>query len=104
MPTPSGVAAAARARCRSATHFASRGWMMTITTASPISAGTMSLNALCGSVSSKIAPTRPPQTEAEPSRIRRRRWPPSSDRYPYTPLATPGTSPTLFDTFASTGG
>ena len=78
--------------------------MMTITTASPISAGTMSLNALCGSVSSRIAPTSPPQTDAEPSRIRRRRWPPSSDRYPYTPLATPGTSPTLFDTFASTGG
>ena len=53
---------------------------MTITTASPISAGTISLNALCGSVSSKIAPTSPPQTDAEPSRMRRRRWPPSSDR------------------------
>jgi hypothetical protein len=40
----------------------------------------MSLNALAGSTSSKIAPTRPPHTEAEPSLMIRRRCPVSSAR------------------------
>ena len=75
-----------------------------MTRAIPISAGTMSLNAPAGSTSSRIAPTSPPHTDADPSRITRRRCPTSSARYPCTPEATPGTSPTLLDTFASTGG
>ena len=75
-----------------------------MTRATPISTGTIALNAPAGSTSSRIAPTRPPHSDAVPSRISRRRCPASSARYPYAPEAVPGTSPTLLDTFASTGG
>ena len=43
-------------------------------------AGTIALNASAGSTSSRIAPTRPPHADAEPSLRIRRRWPVSSAR------------------------
>ncbi len=51
-----------------------------MTSAIPISAGTISLNAPAGSTSSKMAPTRPPHSDAAPSRMTRRRCPLSSAR------------------------
>ena len=75
-----------------------------MTRETPISAGTIALNASAGSTSSKIAPTSPPHRDAAPSLISRRRCPASSARYPYAPETVPGTSPTLLDTLASTGG
>src|SRR5262249_51796126 len=48
-------------------------------------------------------PISAPITDIVPSRTERRRWPPSSERYPSVPDSPPGTSPIVFDTLACTG-
>jgi hypothetical protein len=68
-----------------------------------MNAGTMSLKADEGRLRRRIAPTMPPLTEAHEKRSTRLRWPASSRRYPIAPETEPGTSPTVFETFAVTG-
>ncbi len=65
--------------------------------------GTTALKAEAGSWRRRIAPQSPPSPEAEPSTSARLPWPASSARYPWAPESDPGTSPTVLETFATTG-
>src|SRR5215469_3078227 len=89
---------------RALIHALSRGCATTSAQAMRISTGTMSLNALAGRASSATAPDSAPAPAATPSRSRRPRCPAISRRYPNPLLRLPGTSPTLFETLATTGG
>lgn len=57
-----------------------------------------------GKTESRKAPMTPPTSAAPEKRSTRPTDPESSLRYPTAPLTEPGTSPTLFATFAATGG
>src|SRR5579864_8213124 len=105
MPAAStGLSRAVSSSRRALIHADRRGWTSTSTQAIRISTGTMSLNALAGSDSNAAAPATDPAPAAAPSRSSRPRCPSSSRRYPNPLLTLPGTSPTLLETLATTGG
>src|SRR3954452_14231894 len=99
--------AAVRCSCTSprcaATHAERRGCSTMRTSAAAMNAGTIALKADSGSTSSSTPPVVPPSTAAVPRRRARLRWPASSRRYPMAPATDPGTSPIVFDTFATSG-
>ena len=65
--------------------------------------GTTSSNTELGRVRRRTPPVMPPVSDAEPRIIVRRRWPPSSRRYPTAPLMLPKVIPTVLLTLATTG-
>jgi len=66
--------------------------------------GTIRSNAAAGRTSRRAAPVTPPSAAATSNGLARVRCPASSRRYPTAPLIVPGTNPTVFETFAMSGG